>query len=231
MNELSQIIFFLLSLVVWAVIWILFLAWFINYFLPNNKWLKRRLKTTAHFVLLEPIKTVFRVILWLIVRVFTTRPEYRLHQIHLENYPLTPLEFYAAVEEIFRQRQIIGAEVSRLTRREWHLLSARRIYLLFRFREAICFIGAVPLGTGFLVSWRYSALPGRIFLILFQIPYFGVIAEQIIKPSTFYRTDLYYAFEQAVRSTILEATDLLAEQGLRPLTENEQRPLLPEFYR
>jgi hypothetical protein len=128
------------------------------------------------------------------------------------------------------QKQIIGMEISRITRLEWHILSARRIYLMFRFRDAVCFIGAVSLGTSFLVSWRYAAMPGKFLLILFQVPLAGVIAEHLLRPSTFYRTDVYHAFEQAIRATILEATHRLANQGLRPLAENEQRPLLREFY-
>ena len=38
--------------------------------------------------------------------IFTTQPDYRLNQINLENYPLTPLAFYDAVEEVLRERQI-----------------------------------------------------------------------------------------------------------------------------
>ena len=181
-------------------------------------------------MLIEPFKLFYQTIRWLVVKIFTTEPDYRLHQIHLENYPLTPLEFYEAVEEVFRQRQIIGTEISRITRREWHLLSMRRVYLLLRFRDAVCIIGALPIGTSFLVSWRYTAMPGKLFLILFQIPMVGACAERLLAPPTFYRTDIYYAFEQIVRSTILETTNLLAHQGVRPLAENEQRPLLREFY-
>jgi hypothetical protein len=73
-------------------------------------------------------------------------------------------------------------------------------------------------------------MPGKTFLILFQIPIVGAIAEKLLSPPTFYRTDIYYAFEQIVRSTLLETTNILADQGVRPLAENEQRPLLREFY-
>jgi hypothetical protein len=231
MSELSQIIFSILSLLLLPIIWILFFSWLMNRFFPNNKWLKRGLKRAARLVLIEPFKKFYAAIRWLTVKLFTARPDYRLQQIHLENYPVTPLAFYNAVEEILRQRQIIGVEISRIVRREWHLLSARRIYLLIRFRDAVCFIGATPLGTSFLVSWRYTAQPGKLLLILFQVPFAGTIAEKLLKPPTFYRADIYHAFEQVIRSTVLETTNLLtAQEGVRPLTENEQRPLLREFY-
>lgn len=230
MSELSQIIFTLLLLVLWVVIWILVFSWLVNYFFPKNKWLKKGLKRTAQLILVEPFKVSYRAGRWIIVKIFTTQPDYRLLQIYLENYPVTPLAFYEAVEEVFRQRQIIGAQISRISRLEWHLLSARRIYLLIRFRDAVCLIGALPMGTSFLVSWRYAALPGKAFLILFQVPVIGALFEKLLKPPTFYRTDIYYAFEQIVRSTLLETTNLLVHQGIRPLAENEQRPLLREFY-
>ncbi len=127
-------------------------------------------------------------------------------------------------------RQIIGTEISRVAGLEWHLLSARRIYLLIRFRDVVCFIGALPMGTSFLISWRYATMPAKVFLILFQVPVIGAGVERFLQPPTFYRTDVYYAFEQAVRSTLLETTNLLAHQGIRPLAENEQRSLLREFY-
>lgn len=232
MNKLSAAIFVFLQLVLWVAIWILFFSWTINRFFPNTKWLKRGFKRIARFALIEPFKWFYGAIRWLANKTFTVRPDYRTNQIHLENYPLTPLAFYDAVVAVFRQRQIIGIEISRIARREWHLLSSRRIYLLIRFRDALCFIGATPLGTSFLVSWRYTAQPGKVLLILFQVPFVGVVAEKLLKPATFYRADIYYAFEQVVRSTVLEATNVLtAQDGIRPFTEQEQRPLLlREFY-
>lgn len=230
MSELSVFIFAFLQLVLWTVIILLAFSWFISLIFPKAKWHKKILPKVMRFVLLEPFKKSYQAGKWLIVRIFTTRPDYRLQQIYLENYPVAPLTFYEAVDEVIAQRQIIGVEISRISRLEWHLLSARRIYLLIRFRDAVCFIGALPMGTSFLVSWRYTAMPGKLFLILFQIPVVGVVAEKLLAPPTFYRTDIYYAFEQIIRSTLLETTNLLANQGIRPLAENEQRPLLREFY-
>lgn len=230
MSELSAVIFAFLQLVLWTVIILLAFSWFISLLFPKAKWHKKILPKVMRFIFIEPFKKLYRAGTWLIVRIFTTRPDYRLQQIYLENYPVAPLTFYEAVEAVVAQRQIIGIGISRITRLEWHLLSARRIYLLIRFRSAVCIVGALPMGTSFLVSWRYTAMPSKLFLILFQIPFVGVVAEKLLAPPTFYRTDIYYAFEQIIRSTLLETTNLLAHQGIRPLAENEQRPLLWEFY-
>lgn len=230
MTELSHLIFSILSLLLVPIVWILLFSWLIK-FLPNSKWLKGSMKRTGRLLVIAPFKQSYRAIRWLTIKIFTTSPNYRTNQIHLENYPLTPLAFYDAIEEAFARRQIIGIEISRIARREWHLLSSRRIYLLIRFRDAVCFIGAVPLGTSFLVSWRYTAQPSKFLLILFQAPLIGAVAEHLLKPATFYRADFYHAFEQSIRSTVLEATNLIAAaEAVRPLTENEQRPLLREFY-
>lgn len=232
MGDLSAILFALLQLVLWLAVWILIFSWLTNRIFPKNKRLKEYWRKAARLIFVEPFRKLYQINRWLIIRIFTTRPDYRLRQVYLENYPATPLAFYEAVEEALAQRQIIGVEVLRIARLEWHLLSARRIYLLIHFRDAACFVGAMPLGTSFLVSWRYTIMPSKLWLILLQVPFLGVLIETLLAPPTFYRTDIYYAFEQAVRATVLEAANLLAQRaaGIRPLTENEQRPLLREFY-
>lgn len=226
MNELSQIIFVCLQLVLWPVIIIIILFWLRDRLFPKNKGLKRMVQ----LVMIKPFKFFYNGGRWIIVKIFTTQPDYRLQQIYLENFPVTPVAFYEAVEEVFRERQIIGAQISRISQLEWHLLSTRRIYLAIQFRDAVCLIGAMPMGTSFLVSWRYTTLSGKTFLILVQIPILGALFEGLIKPPTFYRTDVYYAFEQIVRSTLLETTNLIVHRGIQPLAENEQRPLHRGFY-
>lgn len=73
-------------------------------------------------------------------------------------------------------------------------------------------------------------MPDRLLLILFQVPFAGALAERLFRRPTFYRTDVYHAFEQAIRSIVLEAANILTEHGIRPLTGDEARPILHEFY-
>jgi hypothetical protein len=198
--------------------------------LPKNRLLRRFLGGIMRFVFVEPVRQSYRAIRWLGITTLTTNPNYRTHQLYLDNYPVTPLELYAEVEAAFDARQIVGVELSRVSRLEWHLLSSRRIYLLARFREAVCFIGAVPFGDGLLVSWRYSIWPGRSWMVVFQVPYLGVLAERVFSQPTFHRGDVYYALEQAIRVCVTGAMDTLADRGIRPLAQNEQPLLLREFY-
>lgn len=206
------------------------LSWLTRSLLPISPALRRLTRSGLRLVLIEPFRKSYRAIRWLILGAVNANPVYRTQQLYFDHYPVTPLELYAVIEEVVTTKQIIGVRLSRVSRLEWHLFSGRRIYLLIRFRDAVCFVSAARVGAGLFVSWRYCSMPGRMSLVLFQIPFVGVIAERMISPPTFYRTDLYFALERAIRDSILEATNHLAQGGARPLAEVEQRPLLREFY-
>lgn len=220
-----------LSLVLWLVIIAFALSWLSRHLLARNPLIRRAVRGILRLIFITPFRALNQTGRWLFNAVHDTRPEYRRHQLFFERYPVSPLELYQAIDDVFTRRPIIGIQISRVSRLEWHLLSTRRTYMLLRFRDAVCFISAVPVGTGLLVSWRYAAMPSRLSMILFEIPYFGFIIERMISPPTFYRTDIYDALEQAIRGCVVEATNILANRGVRPLTQAEQRPLLREFYR
>ena len=231
MNDSSSTILACLSLVFWLVLIAFGLSWISRHLLPHNPFVRRMVRAVLRLVFVTPFRSVYRIGQWLVYAIRDTEPDYRRHQLFFERYPVSPLELYGVVEGVFVRRQIIGIQLSRVSRLEWHLLSARRTYLLVKFRDAVCFIGAVPVGNGLHVTWRYAATPSRLSMILFEIPYFGFIVERLISPPTFYRTDVYDALEQAIRGCVVEATNVLAGRGVRPLTQAEQRPLLREFYR
>lgn len=230
MSDLSTVILGCLPLVLLIVMMAYGLSWLEQNLLPQNRLLRSLSKALFRLVLIEPFRKSYQVVRWLCVTSFNTNPNYRTHQRFFDNYPVTPLELYTLIEEVVATRQIIGLRLTRVTRLEWHLLSSRRIYLLIRFRDAVCFICGVPVGTGLMVTWRYAVFPGRVLMVLFQVPFIGFLAERVLSPPTFYRTDLYFALEQAIRECVLEASNRLAQRGVRPLTANEQRPLLREFY-
>ena len=230
MNDLTAAILGCLPLVLFVVLMAYGLSWLGRNLMPQNPILRRLVRSGFRFVFVEPFVKTYRAIRWLSITTVNANPVYRTRELYFDNYPVTPLELYALIEQVFAARQIIGVQLSRVSRLEWHLLSGRRVYLLIRFRDAVCFISGLRVGTGLLVSWRYCSMPHRLSLVLFQIPFVGVLAERIISPPTFYRTDLYVGLEQAIRESVLEATNLLAQRGIRPLTANEQQPLLREFY-
>lgn len=235
MNELSQFIFGILQSVFLLVLIYLAIDFFIRFFFPSAKWhrrLARNIVRKTSSLFLTPFEKFYEASKWLIIRIFTTAPEFNFRQVFLENYPVTPLEFFSAVEEVFASKQIDGAEVVRITRPTGAFFLERRIYLVIQFRRAAYIIGATPLGTNFLVTLRFTELPSRFLIILFQIPVLGNLFEFLIVPPTFYQDDVYRVFEQSVRSSVLEASNALAQMDIeiRPLTLDEQRPLLEEFY-
>lgn len=217
MNELIATIILLIGLVwVWK-------------FIPHNRQIWRIFTTFYQWLLVKPLSVCFQSSKFILERLFS-RSDYRVHQVFLDNYPISTLEFYQTVEAVLANRQVVGAEISHLTRYEWNLLSTHRIYLQIRFRQARCVIGGLSLGTGFQLTWRYGIIPNKFWIVLFDIPFLGQVAEQLFSPPTFYRNDVYLAFEQLMRATITETTNQLTQIGFRPLTEFEQRPLLREFY-
>lgn len=185
MDTGSSSILACLSLVFWLVIIALGLSWIARHVMPRNPVVRRSIRAILRLTFITPFRTIGRISRWLVNALRDTRPDYRRHQLFFERYRVSPLELYGVIEEVFARRQIIGIDISRVSRLEWHLLSTRRIYLLIRFRDAVCFISAVPVGTGLLVSWRYAAVPSRFSMILFEIPYIGVLVERTIAPPTF----------------------------------------------
>lgn len=230
MNDLTNAIIGCLPLVLLVVLMAFGASWLGRNLLPNHPLLRRSVRAIVHLIFIAPLRNSYRAVRWLCVTAFNANPNYRTHQLFFDNYPVAPLELYGVIEAAFEARQINGVELSRVSRLEWHLLSSRRVYLHVRFRDAVCFIGAIPMGNGLLVSWRYSIWPGRIWMVLFQIPLLGILAERTFLHPTFHRTDVYFAFEQAIQRCVAEATDTLAHRGVRPLADNEQQPLLREFY-
>ncbi len=223
----------ILQLVFWVIVFGLGFSWVVSLFFPKLKWHKKALRKMTRgllFLLTEPFRKLFKASKWFLTKAFNTTPEYNRNQIFLEDYPVTPLVFFDILEQVFLTRHVTNASVSRITRWEWHPLLPARIYLVIMFQRSAYFISAVPLGTSFLVTLRFTKMPNKFLLILFQVPIIGAIVERLLTPPTFYANDIYYAFEQTVRSSVLEAINLLRAQGIRPLTENEQRPLLREFH-
>lgn len=144
MTDISAVLLVFLQLAFWPVTLYFVLTLLTNRPASNYPIMRRILHWSVQLVLL-PIKQSYRIAHWLIDTVASTTPDYKLRQIYLEDYTPTPLQFYGAIDEAFAQRQIIGATMSRVARLEWHLLSTRRVYLLIRFRDAVCFLSAVPL--------------------------------------------------------------------------------------
>lgn len=150
----------------------------------------------------------------------------------IENFRMSPQEFYNVVTMAIEKREIPNAKIHRFTWKESHLLSARREYLRIScnndFYFAVC---AAPYGTGFFVSWWLLEPPdGCLLSLLAGFPYLSAIAQVLVKPWTPYRMDTAAMFQTATHSAITEVIDAITSaQGIRGLTEIERKPVMQKF--
>jgi hypothetical protein len=81
-----------------------------------------------------------------------------------ENFQASPMEFYAAVEEALKPRQIPEASTWRVIWKEAGAFSAKREYLRVSRGKLSFEICGAPFGTGFFFSsWLTEALPHGLF--------------------------------------------------------------------
>lgn len=84
-----------------------------------------------------------------------------------DGFNTSALDFYTAIEEAVKTREVPEAEFSRVEFREGGFGSAKRIYLRVERGKVAFDIGAAPYGTGYFFSWWMSKLgPKYPFLYL-----------------------------------------------------------------
>ena len=94
----------------------------------------------------------------------------------LEDQQASALDFYCAVEEELKRREVPGLQLERVDWREGGVTSAKREYLRIG-RERLTFdLCAAPFGTGYFFSWwvakqksPYAGIFGLVGLILVLI--------------------------------------------------------------
>jgi hypothetical protein len=97
----------------------------------------------------------------------------------VENFEVSPLEFYEAVEAAVRKREVPDMRASRIEYHESGVLSALRIYQRIERKKLAFDICAAPFGTGFFFSWwltepkkSYKAQGCLLTLLLLVLSYF-----------------------------------------------------------
>lgn len=71
----------------------------------------------------------------------------------IDNFSTSGLDFYTAVEEAVRRRQVPDVSFTRIEFKEGGFASARRIYLRIERGRVAFDLGAAPYGTGYFFSW------------------------------------------------------------------------------
>jgi hypothetical protein len=77
----------------------------------------------------------------------------------IENFQTSTMEFYTAVEQALKPREVPDYSVSRIDWREGGVLTARREYLRIGHGKLAFDLCAAPFGTGFFFSWWLAELP------------------------------------------------------------------------
>lgn len=96
-------------------------------------------------------------------------------------------------------------------------------------------VATVVFGIVFTTIWSLMRLGTDVSFAwlddkLCSVPWFGPIYETWFHPHTYYRQDQHSMYREAVNRSVKEAVgELTAQKGLRPLTESELRPILPEL--
>jgi len=96
-------------------------------------------------------------------------------------------------------------------------------------------VALVVVGLVFTTLWSLMRLATEISFAwldeqICKVPWFGPIYETVFHPNTYFRQDQHSMYREAVNRSVKEAvTELTTQKGLRPLTENEFRPILPEL--
>jgi hypothetical protein len=169
-----------------------------------------------------PIRGLFRLLTMTVSR----ERALPVQQLILHNFPLTPLEFFAFLEAAIERRNVPGLYVSLIARREVHLLSSRRWYLHLSYDTSVCIIGATPVGSVFVISWRLGEIASWANLLLREYPGLHQVIDWFLRPPTFYRIDLNTAFQQLARQAVADAVDQITQvRGLRALNEAERQQL------
>ena len=187
------------------------------------RFIRHRLHFRHVTIPLAPLRGVWRLLS------LTPTREHQLpvKQIVLQNFPLTPLEFLAVVENAIGQRNIPGLEMSLITRREGGVLSSRRRYLHFTYHTSVGIVGAIPIGPSLAIAWRIGGIASWAAVVLREYPRLHSLIDWFIRPPTFYQMDVNLAFQELTRQIIIDAIDQTTHvRGFRPLTQIERQQIL-----
>jgi hypothetical protein len=131
-------------------------------------------------------------------------------------------EFYAAVEEGVRKRQLPDVSFSRKNLSEGGIFASRREYLRVSRNEYTFDICCAPFGTGSFISWWLGEKDEG---IIERIPILNTIAGKNRETKTYYQIDTETMFRSAVHAVVMAAVDDISKaKGYRALSELERQP-------
>lgn len=83
-----------------------------------------------------------------------------------EDFSISTQDFYAAVEEAIRRRDLPEVEISRILSKEGGVGSARREYLRIQHKRVAFDLCSAPYGSGHFFSWWLAKIPAKYGLLI-----------------------------------------------------------------
>jgi len=83
---------------------------------------------------------------------------------YVEGFHTSSQDFYGAVEEAIKRREVPGLSTSRVEWKEGGVVAARREYLRISREKLVCDICAAPFGNGYFFSWWLAKPSPRLLL-------------------------------------------------------------------
>lgn len=144
----------------------------------------------------------------------------------VENCAYDPKSFYQSIKEDLTKRNIKGLNVGYSHHKTGGLFSGSREYLHVSFNDYHFEIGAAPFGdNGFFVSyWLTETASNKKASLQNSV---GGLMSNLLKPETYYSTDLRLAFQTCVKQCVNKVMKELTEaKGLKALSAEELKPQL-----
>lgn len=133
-------------------------------------------------------------------------------------------EFYKAVEEEVRKKEIEGIRIFRENLYQSGLLSAKREYLAIAYKEYVLHVCAAPFGPDFFVSTWLSETTSVVREILLRIPVINWFVARARTNKTYYQADTEQMVKGCIHSAVRKAIDKITEEkGVRGLSDLEKQ--------
>jgi hypothetical protein len=187
-------------------------------YLPNR--LRTESTTTNFFIMLYLI--IIILVILIAVAAKNSKVAILSNWHHLfDGAQFSSQEIYTKIEEGLKARKIASVQIRRTNLSEGGMFSSNREYLRINRNDIFYDICASPFGTGFFVSWWQLFRPSLWTIIISKIPFVNATVLNL----TYYQADNEIMFKETVHHVVMDViNDLGATNGLRSLTELEQRP-------
>lgn len=209
-------------------------------FLPNFT-----VYTFSHFKncnrMFDILSLAFQLLLFLVIAwsfmTFLFSPQKSFGNIfsrwhHSFEFSFSTQEFYDAVEEAIKAKEVDAVSMDRVTHLgKLKLFSSKRLYLQIRRQDTMILVCAAPFGNGFFVSW-WAGEPFNFWKdYLPRVPKIGPAIAVWLYGRTFYEMDTDSMFKDFVQGCVVEVINRISEskgmRGLPELSKPVNMPLHP----